>query len=400
MVFVTPLRFEQARRAVLDAVSAQRSVPSTETVALADCSGRVLSADVVADRDYPPLPRSVRDGFALRAADTPGTVQVVGEVRAGERLSRSVCTGEAAEIMTGAPVPHGADSVVMIEHVVRSGDNVAVNRPSAPGNFIVPAGSECANGSVVVPHGTRLDFAHIAALASVGAAHVEVFRTPNVAIIATGDELVEVDAQPLPHQIRNSNSLMLAAQVERAGGAPHVLPVAEDQYESTRAAIELALGCDLLLLSGGVSAGKYDLVETVLADFSAEFIFNRVLIQPGQPVVFGRVRERFFFGLPGNPASTAVTFEIFARAALDLLGGVSHTQFPVVYAKLRQPFRHKPGLTRFLPAELEPEGGWVKPVGWQGSGDVFAVARANAFLVARDQRESWAEGDFIEVIRR
>jgi molybdopterin molybdotransferase len=176
--------------------------------------------------------------------------------------------------------------------------------------------------------------------------------------------------------------------------------VARDEYDSTRARILEGLDSDLLLLSGGVSAGKYDIVEQVLSDLGAEFYFDRVLIQPGQPLVFGRVRDRFFFGLPGNPASTMVTFEMFARAAVELLGGMNEPALPFVFARLQSDFRHKTGLTRFLPALLQPCGREVATVAWQGSGDVFALARANAFLVAREDREAWRAGDYIEVLPR
>jgi molybdopterin molybdotransferase len=219
-----------------------------------------------------------------------------------------------------------------------------------------------------------------------------------VAILPTGDEIVEAGDTPLPFQIRNSNAWSLAVQVRRAGGTPEILPIARDSYESTRASIERGLEADLLLLSGGVSAGKYDIVERVLADLGATFFFTRVLIQPGQPLVFGAIGAKFFFGLPGNPASTMVTFELFARAAVERLGGLDHPMLPLTRAKLSRDFQHKAGLTRFLPARLSEDGSTVEPLGWQGSGDIPAVARANAFLVAESDRESWKEGDDIRVL--
>lgn len=385
---------------VIETVGAHAASPVVETVGLDEAPGRVLAEAVTADRDYPPLPRSIRDGFAVRAADFPQGARIIGEVRAGQRFTGTVNAGEAVEIMTGAPVPEGADAVIMVEHVVRDGDLIKTDRSVSAGDFIVPAGSECQAGVAVVEPGTRLTFAHLAALASVGATEVKVYRRPLVAILATGDELLPIEAQPEPHQIRNSNSWSLAAQVERAGGAPLVLPVARDTYEHTRELVQEGLSYDLLLLSGGVSAGKYDIVEKVLADLGAEFFFDRVLIQPGQPVVFGRARGTFFFGLPGNPASTMVTFETLALAALNLLSGCKSACLPILFARLSNEFRHKPGLTRFLPARLEPCGRDVTPLGWQGSGDVFALARSNAFLVAREEREVWAAGDMIEVIPR
>jgi len=219
-----------------------------------------------------------------------------------------------------------------------------------------------------------------------------------VAIVATGDEIVEAGEAPEEFQIRNSNAWSLAAQVKRAGGAPRILPVARDTVEHTRQIIEQGLGADLLLLSGGVSAGKYDVVEEVLAGFGATFYFDRVLIQPGQPLVFGSAAGKFFFGLPGNPASTMVTFEVFARAALELLAGQSETALHMPLARLTRDFQHRPGLTRFLPARLSADGAEVTPVNWHGSGDVPALTRANAFLAVDADRAQYPRGELIRVL--
>lgn len=397
---VTPLRFEPARRCVIETVTSQKSSAGTESVTLQHAAGRVAATDIQADRDYPPFARSIRDGFAVNASGFRGRAQVIGEVRAGTTFTGVVRENEAVEIMTGAPVPPGADAVVMVEHVERSGDTIATGREVNSGDFINSKGSDCGAGEVIVRAGQKIDFATIGALATVGISDVPVFRRPQVSIIATGDEIVDLDHKPADYQIRNSNSYSLAAQVHRAGGIPVILPIARDDHGATQRAIERGLEADLLLLSGGVSAGKYDIVERVLADLGAEFYFDRVLIQPGQPVVFGRVWDVFFFGLPGNPASTMVTFEIFARAAVELLAGMQRVRLPLLYARLREDFRHKPGLTRFLPACLEDDSPQVRPVKYGGSGDVFALARANAFLVAREDRESWGEGDLIEVLPR
>src|SRR5579863_4507251 len=371
------LTFEQARECVLRAVTLAMT---PEPVALLEASGRVLAEQILADRSYPPFHRSARDGFAVRAADVPGELRVTGEVRAGESFSGSVGPGEAVEIMTGAPLPSGADAVVMIEHTKRSGDRVRIDRAVAGGENFNPRGTEALAGEIVLSAGRRIDFAHVALLAAVGRQHVLVYRQPRVAILPTGDEIVEIGEQPSAAQIRNSNAASLAVQVRRAGGIPEILPIARDNQESTRALAERGLAADLLLLSGGVSAGKYDIVERVLADLGAEFFFDRVLIQPGQPLVFGRARGKFFFGLPGNPASTMVTFELFARAALELLGGQDSTLLPITFARLGADFRQKPGLTRFLPASLSGDG-VLTPVPWGGSGDVPAMTRSNAFLV-------------------
>ena len=395
---MTAFAFQEARHCVLETVRAARAAPRVEQVILESAAGRVLAEGVAADRDYPAVARSVRDGFAVRSIYLPGELAVIGEVRAGESYAGEVGPMQALEIMTGAPVPRGADAVVMIENVRREGHRVIVDRPADAGQFINPRGCEAHAGESLLRPGTRLDFSGIAMLAAAGKERVSVYAAPRVAIIATGDEIVPLGQTPRDFQIRNSNVYSLAAQVARAGGVPETLPVARDEHEHTRELIERGLGADLLLLSGGVSAGKYDIVEQVLAGLGAEFFFDRVLIQPGQPLVFGRARGKFFFGLPGNPSSTMVTFEIFARAAVELLGGQEEVDLRMPFAKLTQEFRHRTGLTRFLPARLSADGAAVTPVPWHGSSDVPALTRANAFLVAEADRAEWQKGDLIRVL--
>ncbi|MCX6596778.1 MAG: molybdopterin molybdotransferase MoeA [Acidobacteria bacterium] len=390
--------FEEGRRIVLAQAALLAPTPTMEQVPILAAAGRVLAAAISADRDYPPVARSIRDGVAVHSGDLPGRLRVIGEVRAGETFSGNVGRGEAVEIFTGAPVPAGVDQVVMVEHTSRAGDFVETARPGVSGEFINPAGAEIRAGAAMLTLGRRLGFAEIAALATVGVTGVPVYARPRVAILATGDEVVEIAALPRDNQVRNSNSYSIAAQVLRAGGIPEILPVARDTMESTRAAIERGLTADLLLLSGGVSAGKYDLVEIVLAEMGAQSFFDRVLIQPGQPLVFGQVAGKMFFGLPGNPASTMVTFEIFARAAVEMLAGEAAPLLPILQAPMAVPFAHKTGLTRFLPATLD--GGLITPVRWQGSSDVAALARANCFLVASADRPSWNEGDLIGVLMK
>jgi molybdopterin molybdotransferase len=397
---VPALTFIDARETVLGTVRHGRTPPAVEAIPLTEAAGRVLAADAAADRDAPALDRSVRDGYALRAIDLPGQLEIIGEVRAGERFAGELAAGQAVEIMTGAPIPAGADAVVMIEHTRREGSRVAILGAAEAGQFINPRGCEAVAHEVLLHAGKRLDYADIALLAATGHAHVKVFRRPVVAIIATGDEIVEVQEIPREFQIRNSNACSLAAQVARAGGTPDVLPVARDTVEHTREIIARGLQADLLLLSGGVSAGKYDVVEQVLAEFGAEFYFDRVLIQPGQPLVFGRATGKFFFGLPGNPSSTMVTFEVFARAALELLAGQEETALHMPLARLTGEFRHRPGLTRFLPARLSADGSEVTPVNWHGSGDIPALARANAYLVADPDRAVYARGELIRILSK
>lgn len=392
---MTALHLDEARSVVLTQV--QPATPPIEIIPLDAADTRILAAGLDADRDCPPFDRSVRDGYAIRAADLPGPLGIIGESKAGGHFEGTLGPGQAVEIMTGAPVPPGADSVIMIEHTRRDGNTVTGLEPVAPGEAISPRGLECRAGDVILPARTRLDYAGIAALAMAGRAEVRVFARPRVAIIATGDELVEVALQPGPHQIRNSNAWSLAAQVRRAGGAPVVLGIARDEYAHTREMIERGLESELLLLSGGVSAGKYDIVESVLAGLGAEFFFTRVKVQPGQPLVFGKVRGRFFFGLPGNPASTMVTFAVIARAALDRLAGLEESPLPLFRVALDREFRQKRGLTRVLPATLSADGSRVHPISSKGSADIPSVARANAFLVSDPERDHYGEGEPIRI---
>ncbi len=399
MAAVATMTFTEARACVAAKVSAAAR-PEIEEVTLGEAAWRILAEPVRADRDIPSLARSIRDGFAVRSADLPGSFEVIGEVRAGERFEGEVGTGQAVEIMTGAPVPPGADQIVMVEHTTRDDARMSTERPPAPGEFVNPRGSEARQGEVILDAGRAIEYATASLLATVGMIRVKVYRKPRVAILATGDEIVPAAETPLPHQIRNSNAHSLAFQVARAGGRPVILPVAPDEYNSTRGLIERGLEEDLLLLSGGVSAGKYDIVEPVLADLGAEFYFDRTLIQPGRPTVFGRVRDTFFFGLPGNPISTMVTFKVFASAALELLAGVRELSLPFLPARLTKPFRHQTGLTRFLPARLSADGSELTPIEWQGSSDVPAVAKANVFLVADPDRESWGAGEMMPVLMK
>jgi molybdopterin molybdotransferase len=377
---------------------APRSLP--QQVDLLDSLGRVLAEPVHADRDQPPFARSTRDGFACRAAELMAglSLDVLGLIRAGDAEAIEVTSGKAVEIMTGAPVPAGADCVLMLEHVQRERAQVRLSsgRSIASGENIIPMGAEARAGEVILPRGTRMAGAQIAAAAACGAAQLSVFARPRVAIVATGDELVELDQRPLPHQIRNSNSYSLAAQVTTAGALPVRLPTARDEREHLEAMIRTARETDLLLLSGGVSMGKYDLVEEVLLALGAEFFFTGAAIQPGKPVVFGRLGEIYFFGLPGNPVSTMVTFSLFVRPLLDALGGDTSRGPRFAQAKLGSDVRVKSGLTRFLPAILHDLS--VEPVVWQGSGDLASTSRANCFLVVDEDRALLSAGETVTIL--
>jgi molybdopterin molybdotransferase len=367
---------------------------------LLDTLGRVLAEPILADRDQPPFPRSTRDGFACRAADVAAglPLEIIGSIRAGDAVVIEVSGGEAIEIMTGAAVPAGADCVVMVEHVLRDRDTLrlASGLSVQPGENIVPMGAEARADAVIVSRGTRISPAQLAVAAACGAEKLSVFGRPRVAIVATGDELVEVSQQPQTHQIRNSNSYSLAAQVLAAGAEPVRLPIARDERVHLEGIIRSALETDLVLLSGGVSMGKYDLVEEVLLSLGAEFFFTGALIQPGKPVVFGRLGEHYFFGLPGNPVSTMVTFLLFVEPVLGALCGEVGRGPRFAQARLVGEVRVKTGLTRFLPARLADRN--VEPVTWQGSGDLASTSRSNCFLVVPPDQPVLSAGETVTIL--
>jgi len=392
------LEFEEGRRIVIDTIRPLVRQLKTEIIALEEAYGRILAEPVTAERDYPALARSLRDGYAVKSSDVPGTLAVRGEVRAGDKEQPPLLIGEALEIMTGAPVPAGADAVVMVEHITRLDNQVRIDQPAERGQFINQRGAEAVAGSELIPARTKIDASHIATLATMGQTSLPVFAKPRVAILATGDEIVSLNEQPAPHQIRNSNSYMLAALVRASGGEANILPVARDTKEALLPLLEEGLSHDLLIVTGGVSAGKYDLVKPALRELGVAFLFEKVRIQPGQPTAFGIANGKPVFGLPGNPGSSLITFLLFARPALELLAGIQDVILPLLSARFEAPFRHKGGLTRFLPARLSDDGQHLRHISWQGSSDIPALAKANCFLVAEHDRESWAVGDSIRVM--
>ena len=396
---------EQARQRVLDE-AARLASPSSEVAPLAEACGRILAEGVRADRNAPPFPRAMRDGYAVRAADVaPGaTLPCIGLIRAGQASDLRLRQGVCIEIMTGAAVPPGADAVLMVEFTRREGDTVRFERGIEAGRNIAPIGSDNVAGSCVLPAGRRIDYAGVSLLASVGCTAPRVFARPRVAILSTGDELVEAETTPAAVQIRNSNAHALAAQVIRAGGAPLRLPIARDEETHLGSLIDRALDeADLLLLSGGVSMGKFDLVEAVLAARGAEFFFDAVRIRPGRPAVFGRVRNRYFFGLPGNPLSTMITFELFARPLIERLAGAGLESLsqPLFQAQLGFAWTGKSlPLTVFLPVALQGNlsAARVLALPYHGSADLAAMAAADGFLVIPPETASLPQDSMVSVL--
>ena len=403
------LSYEAARAKIIEVVRARSAAPSTESIEFASdparALGRVLADDVLADRNYPPFDRAARDGFAVRAADVaqPGAkLSVIGESRAGVAFDGVVSAGTCVQIMTGAAVPRGADAVVMQEHVRVEGNSVIFERAARAGQDLVPAGKETRAGEIVVARGAQLGYAELAMASQVGRTRVIAYRRPRVAILSTGDEVVAVEQAPGPFQIRNSNSVSIAAQVSLAGAEPVMLGNAPDEVGELRRRIERGLEADALVLSGGVSVGKYDFVEQVLRELAAEFFFDAIAIRPGRPAVFGWCRGKPVFGLPGNPVSTMVTFELLAVPAIEMLSGREPQPLPVFRAMLARPVEKKAQMTHFLPARMswpdrEPT---VEELPWEGSGDIGSVVRGNCFLVVHETKLKLAAGEWVDVLPR
>ena len=398
------LTFEEARRKVIEQVAKMRGPRAIASVSVWDALGLVLAQEIKTDREYPPFDRSTRDGYAVHSKEIePGTqLKCAGEIKAGDTVTEALARGTCIQIMTGAAVPAGADAVVMIEYTQREGDLVRFERAAQPGQNIVPRGSEARAGQTILRPGMRLGFAELALAAQVGATELQCAKRPRVAVLSTGDEVVLIDQQPGPFQIRNSNSVSLAAQVRIAGGEPVVLGNAADRVEDIGEKIERGLKEDALVLTGGVSMGKYDLVESVLKALGAEFFFDAVAIRPGKPAVFAICRGKPVFGLPGNPVSTMVTFQLFVTPAINLLSGADAQPLPLVEARLTEGLNEKAGLTHFLPARIEWHGAepHVSALKWQGSGDIATLAEANCFLVVPAEREKITSGERVSVILR
>jgi len=313
-----------------------------ERVPLDEAAGRVLAGEVTAPADLPPFPNSAMDGFAVRSIDTagasqetPATLAIIGEVRAGQLPAISLSPGCAIRIMTGAPIPDGCDAVVQVERVRQQSEQVLVYQSVTPRQNIRPAGGDIRQGQVLFEVGHALRPTEIGILAAIGCAQVDVTRRPRVAILATGDELVEIDQSPAPGQIRNSNEAAVTALVRHYGGMPVPLGIARDTQKSLEAKIQLALeqSVDLFVTSAGVSVGDYDLVKDVLAS-QGNMVFWKVNMKPGKPLAFGEVRGIPWLGLPGNPVSCVVSCEIFVRPAILKMSGHRYWQKPVVTARV------------------------------------------------------------------
>jgi molybdenum cofactor synthesis domain-containing protein len=377
-----------------------------ETVALADALGRVLAEDVVADSDLPPFDRAQMDGYAVRSVDTTrerARLLIVGESAAGRGWNNELKTGEAVRIMTGAPVPAGADSVQKVEVTNEQDGFVEIAEATQPGQFIVYRASEIKAGATVLQIGEEINAARMAALASFGYAEVKVGKRPRAGVLATGTELVAVHEKPGADQIRDSNSYSLAAYAEIAGAHVERLPLADDDPELLKREIAgAAARSDALILSGGVSMGVYDFTKAALRALGAEIFFERVSLRPGKPTVFARLGRTLIFGLPGNPVSVSVTFNLFARTALRAMQGCRDASMIEERAVLARTAKGAHERESYLPARLlSDEDGRVlaEPLKWGGSSDFVAFANATALVIVPEGVPRLEAGAKVRVVR-
>jgi molybdenum cofactor synthesis domain-containing protein len=391
----------------IEIVLQQTSLLGTESVSIGEVLGRILSEDIVADTDLPPFDRAQMDGYAVRAEDvekTPSRLRIVGESAAGAGWHHEMKAGEAVRIMTGAPVPQGADSVQQVEltRELNGTGTVEILEPVQIGRSIVRHAAEIKSGETVLRAGEEINAQAIATLASFGYARVRVGRQPRVAVMATGSELVSVDRTPARDQIRDSNNYTIEAYAKLAGATVERVPLAGDDTELLKKQMAAALEqCDMLITSGGVSMGVYDFTKTAFRELDAKIFFERVALRPGKPTVFGKIGDKLIFGLPGNPVSVAVTFNLFARAALRAMQGATKKGLPAVTAVLARNVKASPDRDSYLPAVLrtDEDGSLLaEPLKWGGSSDFVSFARANGLIIV-PAGGAFAAGDPAKCLR-
>ena len=381
----------------------------TEEVGLQHALGRVLAVDVLADSDLPPFDRSQMDGYAVRAADVksaPVRLRIVGESAAGRGWHNQLEEGQAVRIMTGAPVPAGADSVQQVEltHELRDGTVVELLESVETGRSIVQRGAEIKAGEIVLNAGTTINAAMMAVLAAFGYSKVNVLRRPRVAVLATGTELVAVDQKPGQDQIRDSNNYSIGSYAELAGAVVERLPVTGDETSLLRSRIaEAAERCDMIVTSGGVSMGVYDVTKSALRELEAEIFFERVALRPGKPTVFARLPNgALVFGLPGNPVSVSVTFNLFARTALLAMQGATEPALKQETAALARRVTGTVDRESYLPAQLttNDDGQLIAfPLKWGGSSDFVAFAVATALVIVPAGTKAVEANELVKIVR-
>lgn len=393
---------EEARKIILAEIRRM----GTERVLLSNALGRVLSEDLLSALDHPPWDTSAMDGYAVRWNDTAGasrtnprTLKIIEEIPAGTLPQKKIEPGEASKIMTGAPVPEGAEAIVKVEETERHGDQVKILEAADDGDFIRKKGEAIRTGDLILKKGIRIRPADIAMMASIGRSVVPVYQQPRVAILSTGDELAELDEPRGPNKILNSNGYGVAAQVIEAGGLPINLGIAKDTREDLDKKLRGGLHADFLIASGGVSMGDYDFVQEVLMELGAEMKFWKVAMKPGQPLAFGVIGGKPAFGLPGNPVSAMVSFEQFVRPALLMAGGRTEVFRPIIQATLEEEVRKHPGRRHFMRAIVSVQKGEyrVRTTGDQDSHILLSLVKANALMILPEAGNLHKAGEKVAV---
>ncbi|MFH1228618.1 MAG: gephyrin-like molybdotransferase Glp [Planctomycetota bacterium] len=378
--------------------------PRIQTISINDSHGYVAAEDIFSDIDLPPFNKSAMDGYAVRSEDLqrpPVELEVIETVAAGYYPSKNIKPGKAIKIMTGAPIPEGADAVIMVENTKSSGNNI-INCLNGvrKGENIAVHGEDLKINAKVLPAGTTIRPQEVALLAAVGKSDVLVYSKPIISVLATGDELVDIKIRPVNAQIRNSNTYSLIAQLYRMGFKAHSLGIAKDNKSKLESKIARGLKSDIFILSGGVSVGDYDFVEEILKKSGCEIIFSKVAIKPGKPFLFGRTSGCLVFGLPGNPVSTFVITEIFIREALAGITGNLALRNQVVKARLNTVWSKISERQQYITALLKmtETGGVVEPVTGHGSADLVSLSKANAFLIVPPDTTEIVSGSMVDVI--
>ncbi len=388
----------------LDIILNNVAVSTPVTVSLGDSLGYSLAVDIRAEENVPSFDNAAMDGFAVLAEDTlnaPRSLNLVGEIAAGSSSTPALKPGEAIRIMTGAPIPEHCSAVVQQEWTTQGGEaSVTIGRTVSPGHNIRKAGTDIARGAVVFTQGWLIRPQEIGVLASIGKQFVQVFRKPRIAILATGNELVEIDRSPGPGKIRNSNAHLLSALVRQTGCEAILCPIARDDADDLKSKIKDGLRADILISTGGVSVGKYDLVCKALEDLGVEILFRKVNIKPGMPLVFGKCGSTLVFGLPGNPVSTAITFMQFVRPAIDAKCGRKDQSAKLeLRAKLAREITKSDGKRHFIRGILENDAGGlvVDIAGSQVSNILTSLTKANCLIVVPEDVGHYSAGDDVRV---
>jgi len=378
----------------------------SEKVSILEALGRVIAEDIYANRDIPPLDNSGMDGYAVRSEDIrdadpnhPVRSEVIEDLPAGFISTRTVGRGEAIRIMTGAPIPRGADTIIPVEYTKKEDSFVAIFKAVSPGENIRRAGEDVKKGERVLSSGDLIRPAEVGMLASLGRSFVSVYQRPMVAILCTGEELVDVDGDLDKGKIVSSNSYALAAQVKDCGAIPVQLGIAKDRKEEIKEKLLQGLRADVLISSAGVSVGDYDFVKEILNDLGMEMVFWKVAMKPGKPLAFGTIKEKPVFGLPGNPVSSMVSFEQFVRPSLLKMMGHHQIFRPIIEAILKEDIHKEPGRRHFVRAlvTFERDHYFVTITGAQGSGILRSMVKANGLVVIPEDREIVRAGEKVKV---